>query len=163
MAVASGEANFRFARQPPTIVTWRRTALLRLASIRPSGFVNSAALLTGARRLWHPFRRLARPASRKSTAQAQWTKIPQVSLDELVIHSALLKVDRERSLNLRIISFSARTFVSAKQPLELSGFGTSICGFTPQGLSKVGTRFSLTVGDHEVYRAEAVYKPRLVV
>ena len=36
-----GEANFRFARQPPTIVTWAELDFYDLPLIRPSGFVNS--------------------------------------------------------------------------------------------------------------------------
>ena len=35
------EANFRFARQPPTIVTWAELHFYDLPLIRPSGFVNS--------------------------------------------------------------------------------------------------------------------------
>jgi hypothetical protein len=41
---APWEANFRFARQPPTIVTWAELYFYDLPTIRPSGFVNSAAL-----------------------------------------------------------------------------------------------------------------------
>ena len=41
-----GEANFRFARQPPTIVTWAELDFYDLPLIRPSGFVNSG---------WHGF------------------------------------------------------------------------------------------------------------
>jgi len=37
-----GEANFRFARQPRTIVTWAELDFYDLPLIRPSGFVNSA-------------------------------------------------------------------------------------------------------------------------
>ena len=33
--------NFRFARQPPTIVTWAELDFYDLPLIRPSGFVNS--------------------------------------------------------------------------------------------------------------------------
>ena len=40
-----GEDNFRFARQPPTIVTWAELHFYDLPLIRPSGFVNSAALM----------------------------------------------------------------------------------------------------------------------
>jgi hypothetical protein len=35
------EANFRFARQPPTIVTWAELDFYDLPLIRPSGFVSS--------------------------------------------------------------------------------------------------------------------------
>ena len=35
------EPNFRFARQPPTIVTWVELDFYDLPLIRPSGFVNS--------------------------------------------------------------------------------------------------------------------------
>ena len=38
-------ANFRFARQPPTIVTWAELHFYDLLLIRPSGFVNSAAFI----------------------------------------------------------------------------------------------------------------------
>jgi hypothetical protein len=38
-------ANFRLARQPPTIVTWAELHFYDLPTIRPSGFVNSAALV----------------------------------------------------------------------------------------------------------------------
>ena len=37
-----GEANFRFARQPRTIVTWAELDFYDLPLIRPNGFVNSA-------------------------------------------------------------------------------------------------------------------------
>ena len=36
-----GEANFRFARQPPIIVTWAELDFYDLPLIRPSDFVNS--------------------------------------------------------------------------------------------------------------------------
>jgi hypothetical protein len=39
-----GEANFRFARQPPTIVTWAELPFYDLPLICPSGFINSAGL-----------------------------------------------------------------------------------------------------------------------
>ena len=35
------EPNFRFARRPPTIVTWAELDFYDLPLIRPSGFVNS--------------------------------------------------------------------------------------------------------------------------
>ena len=38
------EPNFRVARQPPTIVTWTELHFYDLPLIRPSGFLNSAAL-----------------------------------------------------------------------------------------------------------------------
>ena len=44
------EANFRFARQPPTIVTCAEPHFYDLPLIRPSGFVNSAAFLESNRR-----------------------------------------------------------------------------------------------------------------
>ncbi len=40
-----GEANFRFARQPPTIVTCAELDFYDLPLIRPSDFVNSAAFM----------------------------------------------------------------------------------------------------------------------
>jgi len=43
-------ANFRFARQPPTIVTWAERHFYELPLIRPSGFVNSAASFDTNRR-----------------------------------------------------------------------------------------------------------------
>ena len=39
--MALKEPNFRFARQPPTIVTWAELDFYDLPLIRPSGFVNS--------------------------------------------------------------------------------------------------------------------------
>ncbi len=44
-SMALKEPNFRFARQPPTIVTWAELHFYDLPLIRPSGFVNSAALM----------------------------------------------------------------------------------------------------------------------
>ena len=38
-----GEANFRLARQPPTIVTWAERPFYFLPLVRPSGFVNATA------------------------------------------------------------------------------------------------------------------------
>jgi hypothetical protein len=42
-SMALKEPNFRFARQPPTIVTWAELGFYDLPLIRPSVFVNSAA------------------------------------------------------------------------------------------------------------------------
>ena len=41
--MALKEPNFRFARQPTTIVTWAELHFYDLPLICPSGFVNSAA------------------------------------------------------------------------------------------------------------------------
>ena len=48
--MALKEPNFRFARQPPTIVTWAELHFYDLPLIRPSGFVNSAAFIASNRR-----------------------------------------------------------------------------------------------------------------
>jgi hypothetical protein len=49
VATLRREANFRFARQPPTIVTWAELDFYDVPLICPTSFVNSAAFFVNNR------------------------------------------------------------------------------------------------------------------